>query len=133
MQYPRVKRRSSTATDDSGNSDSDTQTVTIVDTTPPDLTAPPDIVAECTSPDGTPVDLGDPIVSDICDATVDVWNDAPPLFPVGTTPVEWTAMYDSGNQSNDGQDVTVQDTIPPTIFCNAPLAEPIQSLRTIWK
>jgi subtilisin family serine protease len=109
-----------TATDDSGNSASDSQTVTIEDTTPPDLTAPPDIVAECTSPDGTPVDLGDPIVSDICDASVDVANDAPPLFPIGTTPVLWTATDDSGNQSFDGQDVSVQDTTPPTIYCNAP-------------
>jgi subtilisin family serine protease len=109
-----------TATDDSGNSASDSQTVTIVDTTPPDLTAPPDIVAECTSPDGTPVDLGEPTVSDICDASVDVDNDAPPLFPVGTTPVLWSAIDDSGNQSFDGQDVTVEDTIPPTIHCNAP-------------
>ena len=109
-----------TATDDSGNSASDSQTVTIVDTTPPDLTAPPDIVAECTSPDGTPVDLGEPVVSDICDASVDVENDAPPLFPIGTTPVLWTATDDSGNQSTDGQDVTVQDTTPPTIYCNAP-------------
>jgi subtilisin family serine protease len=109
-----------TATDDSGNSASDSQTVTIVDTTPPDLTAPPDIVAECTSPDGTLVDLGEPVVSDICDASVNVENDAPPLFPIGTTPVLWTATDDSGNQSSDGQDVTVQDTTPPTISCNAP-------------
>ena len=109
-----------TATDDSGNSASATQTVMIIDTTPPDLTAPADIVVECSSPDGTPVDLGDPVVSDICDASVDVVNDAPPLFPVATTPVLWTATDDSGNQSFDGQDVTVEDTIPPTIHCNAP-------------
>lgn len=109
-----------TALDFSGNSASDNQTVTIVDTTPPDLTAPSDIIAECTSPDGTPVDLGDPLVSDICDASVDFFNDAPPLFPVATTPVLWTATDDSGNQSLDGQDVTVQDTIPPVIYCNAP-------------
>jgi len=109
-----------TATDDSGNSASATQTVMIIDNTPPDLTAPADIVAECTSPDGTPVNLGVPVVSDICDASVYVVNDAPPLFPVGTTPVLWTATDDSGNQSLDGQVVTVQDTIPPTIHCNAP-------------
>jgi subtilisin family serine protease len=109
-----------TATDDSGNQASATQKVTIEDTTPPDLTAPADVTVECTSPDGTPVDLGDPVVSDICDASVDVVNDAPPLFPVGTTPVLWTATDDSGNQSNDGQDVIVEDTTPPTIFCNAP-------------
>ena len=109
-----------TATDDSGNSTSDTQNVRIEDTTPPDLTAPPDVTVECSSPDGTPVDLGEPEVSDICDADVDVVNDAPDLFPVGTTPVLWTATDDSGNQSNDGQDVTVEDTIPPEIFCNSP-------------
>ena len=109
-----------TATDDSGNSASATQTVNISDTTPPDLTAPADITAECSSPDGTPVDLGDPVVSDICDASVDVANDAPALFPVGITPVLWTATDDSSNQSFDGQDVTVEDTIPPTIHCNAP-------------
>ena len=59
-------------------------------------------------------------MSDICDASVDVSNDAPGLFPVGTTPVLWTATDDSDNESNDGQDVTVEDTIPPEIFCNAP-------------
>jgi len=109
-----------TATDDSGNSTSDTQNVEIVDTTPPSLSAPADIVAECTSPDGTPVDLGLPTVSDICDASVDVINDAPALFPIGSTGVLWTATDDSGNQSTDGQSVTVQDTTPPEIFCNSP-------------
>jgi hypothetical protein len=108
------------ATDDSGNFATDDQTVTIVDTTPPDLTAPDDVTAECTSPDGTPVALGDPTVSDICDASVDVINDAPSAFPLGTSPVLWTATDDSGNQSNDGQDVTVEDTTPPVISCNAP-------------
>ncbi len=53
---------------------------------------------------------------------MDVINDAPapPLFPLGTSPVLWTATDDSGNQSNDGQDVTVEDTTPPVISCNAP-------------
>jgi subtilisin family serine protease len=109
-----------TVTDAFGESDACSADVTVQDTLPPDLTAPADVVAECASPEGTPVDLGDPTVSDICDAAVDIVNDAPPLFPVGTTPVLWTATDDSGNQSFDGQDVTVQDTIPPEIFCNAP-------------
>ena len=109
-----------TATDDSGNATSDIQIVTIVDTTPPSLAAPDDVTVECKSPDGTPVDLGNPTVSDICDASVDVENDAPDLFPVGDTGVLWTATDDSGNQSTDGQLVTVQDTTPPEIFCNSP-------------
>lgn len=109
-----------TVTDTFGDSDSCSASVNVQDTLPPSIQAPDDVLYECTSPDGTPADLGDPVVSDVCDASVDVANDAPPLFVVGTTPVEWTATDDSGNQSSDVQDVTVEDTIPPTIFCNAP-------------
>jgi hypothetical protein len=111
-----------TATDDWNNVGADTQDINVIDTTPPTIIAPPDVVTECSSPYGTPVDLGDPIVNDLCDATVSLLNDAPSLFPTGNTSVEWEAMDDSGNESNDGQDVTVEDTIPPTIFCNAPPA-----------
>jgi len=66
-----------TATDDSGNSSQATQTVTVVDTTPPTITPPADIQVEQASADGTAVDLGTPTVSDICDADVTVTNDAP--------------------------------------------------------
>ena len=39
-------------------SDADLVNVTVVDTTDPVLTVPADVVAECTSPNGTPVDIG---------------------------------------------------------------------------
>lgn len=101
------------ATDASGNTGSDTQLVTIQDTIAPDITAPADIVAECTSPDGTPVDLGEPSVSDICDADPAVANDAPDTFPLGSTLVTWTATDGSGNAASDGHSVLVQDTTAP--------------------
>jgi subtilisin family serine protease len=109
-----------TVTDPFGETDSCSASVTVLDTLAPLITPPDDVLYECTSPDGTPVDLGLPTVSDICDASVDVINDAPALFPIGSTEVLWTATDDSGNQSTDGQSVTVQDTTPPEIFCNSP-------------
>jgi hypothetical protein len=102
-------------TDDSGNTGTATQTVTVVDTTPPSLVAPPPVVAECTSPLGTPVALGTPTVSDVCWASVPVANNAPALFPLGTTTVTWTATDGSGNGSSATQAVTVQDTTPPVL------------------
>jgi hypothetical protein len=89
--------------------------VTVVDTTPPSIQAPDPVTAECTSPDGTPVDLGTAVASDVCDAEVDLANDAPDLFPLGETGVTWTATDDSGNQASDGQGVTVVDTTPPDL------------------
>jgi hypothetical protein len=102
-----------TATDDSGNSKSDTQTVTVSDTTPPDLVIPEDIVKECTSAEGTPVDLGVSTATDICWETVDISNNAPSVYPLGETTVTWQALDDSGNFSTDDQVIKIQDTTPP--------------------
>jgi hypothetical protein len=71
---------------------------------------------ECTSAEGTPVDLGLPTdVLDNCDVDPAVTNDAPGLFPLGLTTVTWTATDDSGNFSEDTQDVTIVDTTPPEL------------------
>jgi hypothetical protein len=102
-----------TATDNSGNSSTDIQTVTVSDTTPPLLTIPDNIVSECTSPDGTPVDLGLAIATDICWETVNISNNALPVYPLGNTNVTWQALDNSGNSSSEDQLVTIQDTTPP--------------------
>jgi hypothetical protein len=104
-----------TATDASDNVGNTTQLVTVEDTTPPDLVAPDDIEVECASPEGNEVDLGTPTVSDICDADVQVVNDAPDRFPLGETVVTWTATDASGNVSTDEQMVVVVDTTPPEL------------------
>ncbi len=90
-------------------------TVTVEDTLPPMLTAPPDVVAECAGPGGTSVDLGLPTVVDVCDAAVDVSNDAPATFGLGDTTVTWSAVDDAGNVATDTQTVTVADTTPPVL------------------
>lgn len=102
-------------TDDSLNVGTAVQNVTVVDTTPPTIIAPPNIVAECTSPAGTPVPLGTPVTNDICWASLTVFNNAPGLFPLGTTPVTWTAVDGSTNSSTALQTVKIQDTTPPQL------------------
>ncbi|HMZ31702.1 MAG TPA: HYR domain-containing protein, partial [Methanoregulaceae archaeon] len=106
-----------TATDDSGNSASTTMQVTVVDTTPPVITVPPDVTVEQTSAAGTPVDPADltATVTDVCDASPDLTDDAPEVFPLGTTTVTFTAIDDAGNVATATMGVTVEDTTPPEI------------------
>ncbi len=68
-----------------------------------------------------PVDIGEATASDPCDPDPLVQNNAPALFPLGSTNVNWTATDDDGNLSGDIQQVLIEDTTPPAVFCNAPL------------
>jgi hypothetical protein len=104
-----------TATDDNGNAGSCPASVTVQDTMDPSITAPPDVVAECTSPGGASPPLGTPTASDVCDASVTIANDAPAIFPVGATTVTWEATDDSGNSGTDTQQVAIVDTVAPTL------------------
>ena len=102
-------------TDPGGLSDEDTVTVTVVDSTPPALAAPGGVTAEQASADGTSVDIGEAMATDICDADVEITNDALAIFPLGETVVTWTAIDDSGNMAMATQTVTVEDTAPVEI------------------
>ena len=106
--------------DDFGQAAQDVVSVSVVDTTAPILQEPEDIVVECLGPDGTPVHLGRAFAEDRCDADVVITNDAPALFPVGTTPVVWTATDDSGNPTMRIQNVHVVDTTPPSSTSSSP-------------
>jgi hypothetical protein len=92
----------------------------IVDTLDPSIVAPNDVIAECKGPSGTAVALGTASANDLCDLTPTVANNAPGVFPLGTTTVVWTATDDSGHQGQDSQSVIVQDTTAPIISCNSP-------------
>ncbi|HSA98754.1 MAG TPA: HYR domain-containing protein [Candidatus Nitrosotenuis sp.] len=103
-----------TATDESGNSATATQKVTIVDTTAPSITAPSDVTAEATSANDNTVKLGDAKATDAVTVS-SVTSDAPEKFPLGETTVTWTAIDSSGNNSTATQKVTIVDTTAPTL------------------
>jgi hypothetical protein len=109
-----------TVTDPDSKADSCQAMAKVQDTLAPYTQAPDDVKAECTSPNGTSVNLGTPIVGDECDAAPSISNDAPSLFPLGTTTVNWIATDADGNQGQDTQSVLVEDTTPPVIDCGAP-------------
>ena len=106
-----------TATDDSGNTDSDSFFATVEDKTPPDLTIPTSASDEATDPAGTTVTFAPiPSATDIgaVSVTCTAFNPAVEvqsgdLFPIGTTTVECTATDDANNSTTDTFDVTVTD------------------------
>jgi len=104
-----------TATDTSGNSASATQTVTIVDTMSPIITAPDAITAEATSANSNTVALGNPVSSDLVD-TPSISNNAPDVFPLGETTITWTTIDESGNSASATQTVTIVDTTSPELI-----------------
>ena len=103
-----------TALDTSGNVASDTQIVTISDTTPPIITAPSNIVVEATDVSGMQISIGEAAVSDVIgiDSTT---NNAPELFYLGNTTITWTTVDTHGNNASDNQIISVIDTTAPTI------------------
>jgi hypothetical protein len=107
---------------DSIQQDTDTASVTVVDTTAPTVVCPANVVVECAAPGGT--SAADPQLapffagvsaSDTCDTTPAIQNDAPAFFPLGVTPVTFTARDDTGNTAQCVATVTVGDTTPPQI------------------
>lgn len=89
------------------NSSSVTQQVTVVDTKPPILVAPPPVVMEATASDVMTVALGSPQVFDVADLRTSISNDAPQTFTQGVYRINWRATDFSGNVSAATKD-TVQ-------------------------
>ncbi|SMH70217.1 Putative NHL repeat protein (fragment) [Candidatus Nitrosotalea okcheonensis] len=102
------------ATDASGNKANATQTVDVVDTTAPKITAPHNIIVNATSSTGTRVDIGNLTASDNVQL-VTISNNAPILFPFGNTTVTWTAKDEAGNVANATQIIQVVDRSPPQL------------------
>ncbi|MCC6756188.1 MAG: HYR domain-containing protein, partial [Solirubrobacterales bacterium] len=106
------------ATDDYDNtSATQTFTITVQDTTPPNLTVSDDLTEEATGPTGANVpfivsatDIADP------DPEINCSHSSGDLFPLGQTTVTCTAT-DAYNNTSDAQsfDIWVLDTTAPTI------------------
>jgi len=96
-----------TATDSSGNSATATQTVTVVDTTAPELIVPEDVIVDSFSLENL-VEIGDADALDLVDMLPTITNDAPETFPLGDTIVTWNVSDNFGNSNSFQQVLSVQ-------------------------
>jgi hypothetical protein len=103
-----------TATDAASNRASCTFPVNVVDTEPPTVTCPAPVTAECTGESGATVTLPEATAADTCQVT-NVTQSGGPRFPLGTTPVTYTARDPGGNTAVCTTPVTVRDTQAPTL------------------
>ena len=105
-----------TVTDIHGNSSTATQTVVVFDNEAPTITAPAMVsVVNAAGTCAATVNLGTPVTGDNC-GVASVTNNAPALFPVGTTIVTWTVTDIHGNVTDTAtQTVVVIDNENPTI------------------
>ncbi len=125
--------RTCTITNDCGNMAECSHQIEIVDTTPPDVTCPPDLVFDCSDIG----DFGDPSVSDNCDPSPDVTvtvettvNDCRQNTAAGISPppkltikrtveasdgTPTVAAGSSGNVAVCVQTIEVIDTTPPVM------------------
>ncbi|MFM7645005.1 MAG: gliding motility-associated C-terminal domain-containing protein [Sphingomonadales bacterium] len=93
--------------------------VFIGDNTAPVITAPLNVtVTPNLGCEAIGVTLGTPVTSDNC-SVASVTNDAPAIFPIGTTTVTWTVTDGSGNVTTATQLVTVVDQTAPTAIAPA--------------
>ena len=96
-----------TATDSSGNTATATQTVSIVDTTAPELIIPENIIVDSITIEKL-VEIGEANAIDLVDTLPAVTNDAPEIFPLGDTIVTWSVADQFGNSASLQQIVSVQ-------------------------
>ena len=118
------------ATDKSGNMASDTQVVTVVDNTPPVVTAPGPVTL-FTGPGATSCSVtvsnldgtfGTGSATDNCPGVGAVTRSGVPaggVFPVGETTLTYSATDAHGNTGQATQLVTVVDNTQPVISCPA--------------
>ena len=107
-----------TVTDVNGNVSTCTADITVVDAIPAViLCRPPVNTVNDPGICGADVLLLPPLVIEENCSIIDVSNNAPNPFPIGTTLVTWTLTDAGGNQTTCLQSVTVNDTEDPVIDC----------------
>ena len=116
-----------TVTDDAGNFASTTQTITVLDTTPPELTIPADVIIDATGLE-TLVVIGDAISSDLTDSAPTIANDGPFSYPLGETIVTWTTSDQLGNTISTTQIINVQACGKPDSYYNTIMGTPDEDI-----
>jgi hypothetical protein len=104
------------ATDACGNTNQCSQTIVVVDTTPPGILCATNQTVEC----GQPWDFTPPMVSDACGTNSIIITDTITNANCGNTFTAirtWLATDACGNTNVCSQTVTVTDTTPPVITC----------------
>ncbi len=113
-----------TATDGAGNQTSATQTVTVIDNTPPTITCPENIFVTIPTGDAsTVVNWDPPAANDNCTVTVACSPASGSTFPPGITTVTCTATDASGNTATCTFTVTVN---------RAPNCTATPSIAQLW-
>ncbi|HEY3387386.1 MAG TPA: HYR domain-containing protein, partial [Saprospiraceae bacterium] len=112
--------RTWTATDNSGNSISCMQMITLTDNTPPVITCPVNVTISCTA-STAPAATGTATASDDCDDVPAItFSD---VTAAGGCPQDriinrtWRATDDCGNSSTCLQQIFIEDNVPPVITC----------------
>src|SRR5262249_5464739 len=122
------------ATDACGNSASALQTITVRDTTPPTITAPPNLVLECPATTTTNV-TGVATAQDGCSAVASISYSDVVSNACGNTKLiarTWTAVDACGNSASALQTITVRDTTAPVLIlpANVTLECPVTDTST---
>ena len=101
-----------TATDESGNTDSCIQEITVVDNENPLITCPADITVMSNNPECTAlnIELGDPTAIDNCPDFTLSYNENQ-IYSEGNNTVIWTVTDFFGNQATCSQIVTVEECL----------------------
>ena len=120
------------ATDAANNEATGSFTITVVDTTAPDVSVPASASYEATGPGGATVafsasatDLVDGDVPTTCD------HDSGDTFPIGVTEVTCSATDAAGNTGDDAFTITVVDTTAPDV--SVPASASYRGDRTGWR
>lgn len=115
---PQTFVRTWTAADACGNSAQCSQTITVIDDTPPTLICPPDVNVSCGYVGAPPHITGLPEVSNECGTVSFTYSDGPPS---GACPEvferTWTATDFCGNTAQCVQTITRFDLMPPVVTC----------------
>ena len=114
---PQVITRTWQAVDDCGQAATCSQTVTVVDTTPPTINCGPSQIVNC----GQAWNFSTPTYSDNCTPAAALVLSVVSTISSGTCPGvitrTWLVTDLCGNKTVCTETVTIQDLIPPTITC----------------